>query len=184
MEDRFLVSRVLKDDEQAFTELIRRNKRLVEHVVAQIVKNGVEAEEVCMDVFLKVHKKLNTFKFESKLSTWIGKIAYRLALNHIRKKFPNDVSLETEESNYLADNSINPESAFTQGEREEVIQNLVHSLPHNYSVVIALYHLEERNYNEIGEITGLPEGTVKNYLFRGRKLLKEKLEKLNILDNI
>ena len=74
MDDHALVSRVLEGDKDAFRDLIRINKRLVEHLVGRMVANKEDSEEICMDVFLKVHEKIGDFNFQSKLSTWIGKI--------------------------------------------------------------------------------------------------------------
>ena len=85
VDDKTLVSRVLIGDMQAFRLLIQQNERLVAHMVGRVIKNREELEEICQDVFMKVYDKLGEFGFQSKLSTWIGTIAYRLALNTLRK---------------------------------------------------------------------------------------------------
>ena len=59
---------------------------------------------------------------------------------------------------------------------ESLVMKMIDNLPAQYRVVLTLYHLEDMNYKEIGEATGMPEGTVKNYLFRARQLLKEKVK--------
>jgi len=153
-------------------------------MVGRMIRNKSECEEICMDVFLKVHQKLGDFNFQSKLSTWIGAIAYRLSLNHLRKNQILSDDFASEEILTLANHDMNPEKIYSRKELKEYVHRLVQQLPPFYSVVITLYHLEEKNYKEIEEITGFPEGTVKSYLFRGRKLLKEKLENLKITDEI
>ena len=85
-DDRALISRTLRGDMQAFTLLIRQHERLVAHMISRLVKNDEEREELCQDVFLKVYEKLSEFNFQSRLSTWIATIAYRHAINHMRKK--------------------------------------------------------------------------------------------------
>ena len=70
---------------QAFRLLIKQHERLVAHMIGRVVKNREESEELCQDVFLKVYEKLSEFSFKSKLSTWIATIAYRHAINQIRK---------------------------------------------------------------------------------------------------
>ncbi|HEX8037738.1 MAG TPA: sigma-70 family RNA polymerase sigma factor, partial [Chryseosolibacter sp.] len=85
-DDRTLVSRVLTGDMHAFKLLIRQHERLVAHMIGRLVKSEEDREELCQDVFLRVHEKLGAFNFESKLSTWIATIAYRHAINHLRKQ--------------------------------------------------------------------------------------------------
>ena len=169
-DDQALVSRVLKGDMQAFRSLIKKHERLVGHMVGRVVKQEEDREEICQDVFMKVYEKLSEFNFQSQLSTWIATIAYRHAINHLRKKkieiaeFPEeDIAIE--------------DSDLEEHDLEQHLQKLIEMLPVQYKLLLTLYHLEQKNYAEIGEITGMPEGTVKNYLFRARQLLKEKAKK-------
>ncbi len=174
VDDRALVSRVLSGDMQAFHALIKKHERLVGHMIGRLVKRDEDREELCQDVFLKVYEKLAEFNFQSQLSTWIATIAYRHAINHLRKR-----KLDT--SDYSgADEGIGQfvsderADALAEEDIEVYLSKMIESLPPQYKVVLTLYHLEHKNYSEIGEITGMPEGTVKNYLFRARQLLKEK----------
>src|ERR1051325_7745578 len=99
VDDRVLVSRVLAGDVQAFRALIKKHERLVAHMVGRLVKREEDREEICQDVFMKVYEKLGEFQFQSQLSTWVGTIAYRHAINYLRKKkiitseFPENESL-------------------------------------------------------------------------------------------
>jgi len=169
-DDKALVSRVLNGDMTAFRGLIKKHERLVSHMVGRLVKQEEDREELCQDVFMKVYEKLGEFAFQSQLSTWIATIAYRHAINHLRKKkivvaeFPEEIAIP--EENFAEDQDI-----------ENYLQKLIDLLPPQYKIVLTLYHLEQKNYAEIGEITGMPEGTVKNYLFRARQLLKDKAKK-------
>ena len=127
-------------------------------------------------MFIKVYEKLGEFNYQSKLSTWIATIAYRHAINHVRKRKLELSDIPEEESfnSYFISDS-NPESELSEMDQENQILKLIEFLPHQYKTVLTLYHLESMNYQEIGEITGMPEGTVKNYLFRARFMLKEKI---------
>jgi RNA polymerase sigma factor (sigma-70 family) len=177
IDDRTLVSQVTSGNMKAFRQLISQHERLVSHMVGRLVKNREEHEELCQDVFLKVHEKLGEFNFQSKLSTWIATIAYRHAINAKRKHKLELSDLPDEESyhtNFV--NTEDPEKITAGKDMDRYIHTLVDQLPPQYRLVLTLYHLEEMNYNEIGEITGMPEGTVKNYLFRARNLLKEKVK--------
>jgi len=75
---------------------------------------------------------------------------------------------------FMADDS--PAEALEENEMNSIVLSMIEKLPPQYKIVLTLYHLEDMNYAEIGEATGMPEGTVKNYLFRARQLLKEKVK--------
>ena len=178
IEDRALVSQVIKGDLQAFRTLIKQNERLVLHMVGRIVRNEADREEVCQDVFLKVYEKLGDFSFNSKLSTWIATIAYRLAINHVRKVTGRFSDIPDEES--FTERFIeteNPEITLEGKDTDEFVMKLVEELPVQYKTILTLYHVEGMTYPEICTVTNMPEGTVKNYLFRARNLLKEKVKK-------
>lgn len=149
-------------------------------MVYRIVDNSEDREEICQDVFIKIYQKLPDFNFQSKLSTWIATIAYRHSINHLKKqkkRFTSslDEHLSLGDESVLVDNKT-PELLFNRKDTKEFLHHLIEKLPVQYKTVLTLFHLEEMSYPEIVEITGMPEGTVKNYLFRARKLLKEKLK--------
>ena len=177
-DDRALVQNVLSGDMQAFRLLIKKHERLVGHMIGRLIKKQEEREELCQDVFLRVHDKLSEFSFQSKLSTWIATIAYRHALNHLRKQkmmFSDIPEEESFTSRFIEEE--NPETLTEDKDLDGYVMKLVNDLPAQYKVILTLYHVDSMSYPEICEITGLPEGTVKSYLFRARNLLKEKLKK-------
>lgn len=174
--DETLVKKIVSGDMAAFKQLIAQHERLVTHMVARIIPREDDIKDVSQEVFIKVYKSIHKFKFNAKLSTWIGKIAYNTALNHAGKKSEQlrtqELSLETD----IAENDT-PEKILQAKDESAYLQYYISRLPLAYRTVITLYHLNEFSYQEIEEITGMPEGTVKSYLFRARKLLKERLEK-------
>ena len=178
IDDRTLVANVLAGDTHAFRQLIRQHEKLVSHMIGRLIKQHAEVEEVCQDVFLKVYEKLGEFNFQSKLSTWIATIAYRHAINHLRKRKMLFSDIPEEESftkRFIEEE--NPETTFEEQDMDSYVMKLIDELPPQYKTILTLYHVQEMNYAEICEITGMPEGTVKNYLFRARNLLKEKVKK-------
>lgn len=184
-DDQSLVSRVIRGDEGAFRSLIRLHERLVGHMVARIVREEADREEICQDVFMKVYEKLPEFGFQSKLSTWIATIAYRQGINHLRKKRLMTEELPDDErwQERFVDHDHPGERLEAQEEAEQ-IQQYIDMLPTQYKTILTLYHLDSMSYSEIGEVMKMPEGTVKSYLFRARQLLKEKLSKLRITQPI
>ena len=176
-DDRTLVSRVLSGDTQAFMQLIRQHERLVLHMIGRLVRSEEDREELCQDVFIRIYDKLGEFTFQSKLSTWIATIAYRHAINHMRRKkmFFTEIPDEEAFTKKFIEPS-NPETLAEERDMDDFVLKLVEELPAQYKVVLTLYHLDGLSYPEIGEVTRMPEGTVKNYLFRARNLLKEKVK--------
>jgi len=84
--EREIVARAARGDADAFRRLVADHQRLVAHVVFRMVPDPGDREDLCQDVFIRVYQKLRTFRFESKLSTWIVRVAYRVYLNHLAKK--------------------------------------------------------------------------------------------------
>ncbi len=182
-DDRALVSRVIRGEKPALKTLISQHERLVAHMVGRLVKGAEDREEICQDVFLKVYEKLSEFAFQSKLSTWVATIAYRQAINHVRKQKMEYEELPEEGG--WAERFIerqDPGNILAAKDEDAQIQKFIEQLPAQYKAVVTLYHLDGMNYSEIGAIMDMPEGTVKNYLFRARNLLKEKALKYLDID--
>ena len=179
MNDAKLVEQILNGNTNAFRFLVAKHQRLVAHMVGRIVQRQEDVEDIAQEVFIKVYRQLKRFRGDAQLSTWIAKIAYNTSISHIRKQRKNVLSYD--EQPLLIASEYYDEPNQLQMEREEVKQyllELIEELPLHYRTVLTLFHLEEFSYKEIEQITEMPEGTIKSYLSRARKLLKEKLEKM------
>jgi RNA polymerase sigma factor (sigma-70 family) len=178
MNNKSLVEKTLAGNRKAFETLIERHQRLVSHFVFRLIDNPEDREDVCQDVFLKVYENLRGFKFESKLSTWIARIAYNTCLNHLaKKKLPlfDDLTSDERSLDAVPGNASGPHELAQGKELGMLLRSEIDKLPVHYRTVLTLYHLDQMSYSEIGEIMSLPEGTVKSHLFRARKLLKARL---------
>lgn len=176
--DEELIARILNGNLDAFKLLVRQHERLVTAMISRIVQNEEDVKDVCQEVFIKVYKGLSGFKFNSRLATWIGQIAYSTAINYLRKvsdKRNRTFDIAEFENTFWA--TEDPENILLKKNTAQYVQKQIGKLPVQYRTVLTLYHLNELSYQEIEEVTGMPEGTVKNYLFRARKLLKDKLER-------
>ena len=173
MEDQALVQKVLNGDRTASSVLIDQHKRLVIHTVARLIDNDQDREELCQDVFVKVFEKLNSFNFDSKLSTWIVTIAYRMAINFLKKKKRNFYEEDLDKVSFEVGQI---DSKYEDTDFAHFIHQLILQMPDTYRSVLTLFYLDGFSYPEIVDITGMPEGTIKNYLFRARKKLKELTE--------
>lgn len=174
MDQNALIQSALKGNLHAYNLIIKQHQALVYSVVKQLIKNPPEdIEDQCQEVFITVYERLAQFKNESKLSTWIAQIAYNSTLNQLDKKRRrnfafNNLEVEIEQPK-------TPEEELFKLERKEFLNAQIERLPDNYKLILKLYHQQELSLAEISNITNQPTGTIKNYLFRARKQLKEQL---------
>ncbi|KPK28950.1 MAG: hypothetical protein AMJ61_00155 [Desulfobacterales bacterium SG8_35_2] len=191
-EEHKLVNKITGGDIQSFKILVEKYQRLVTHIVFRMILNEADREEVCQDVFTRVYQNLSDFKFQSKLSTWISKIAHNTCINCLKKKklplyedlleFENKQGNAANNDKYKSIASVQgetmlPDEAAISAEISGLLLKEINQLPAQYRVILTLYHLENLNYEEIAEILELPLGTIKSYLFRARKHLKDILLK-------
>jgi RNA polymerase sigma factor (sigma-70 family) len=173
-----IVNQAIQGNIKAFEIIVKQYEKLVFSILNRLLGTTEDAEDVSQDVFLKVHKKLKSFQFQSKLSTWIARIAYHTALNHIKKYSNHTTGNDTDDLDSFHFTIDTPERIVASKDISNYISKLIGQMPLQYKTVLTLYHINEFSYKEIEEATGMPEGTVKGYLFRARKLLKEKIEPL------
>jgi RNA polymerase sigma factor (sigma-70 family) len=178
--DQHLVNAVLRGDRHAFALIIKRTEGLVAQMTFKMVSSPGDRKDIAQDVYLKVFKNLPGFKFKAKLSTWVGQITYNTCLHYLEKKklilqdgFGNGE--EIPETVIIEDQQDSTEELIFGKELAGILQSEIDRLKPLYKTLVSLYHQEELSYAEIAEITSLPEGTVKNYIFRARKALKENI---------
>lgn len=184
-EDRELVNKILNGNKHAFSLLVKQYEKLVWCLVSRMVLDEDELKDICQEVFIKIYINLEKFNFNSKLSTWIATISYRLALNHLKKS--KKVVFSDILDQDIIDTVVSEDDPLRYLENKEMknlVHQLVNMLPLQYRSVLTLYHFNGFNYTEIANITGMPDGTVKNYIFRARKILKDILKKRKIVSLI
>jgi len=171
-----LINMILNGDRDAFALLVKDHERLVGQIVFRMISNRHDREDLCQEIFIKVYQNLSGFQFQSKLSTWIAKIAYNTCLNYKEKKqvpLYEDQAAEGETVDDCASWNAGPDE-WTESRQESVkLCEEIDRLPVIYGTIVSLYHLHQMAYLEISEILNLPVGTVKSYLFRARRMLKE-----------
>jgi RNA polymerase sigma factor (sigma-70 family) len=170
------INEILKGNPRAFQHIVKQYQNLVYSILNRILNNDEDIEDVGQEVFIKVYDSLKSFKKESKLSTWIAKITYNTAINYVKKNSKYHFNTLDDHSDFQF-SSETPETKLIGKEFEIYMNKLISELPLQYRTVVTLYHMDDFSIQEIQNITKFPEGTVKGYLFRARKLLKEKLEK-------
>ncbi|PJA30463.1 MAG: RNA polymerase subunit sigma-24 [candidate division Zixibacteria bacterium CG_4_9_14_3_um_filter_46_8] len=177
-ECRVTIQMILAGNKDAFKSFVEEYQRLVSHIVFKMVTNRADREDICQDVFIKVYENLGSFRFESKISTWIAQIAYNASVSYLRKNkltINDNPAIEADVVQYISDGGCTPADYTESRDTSLRLAIEIDRIPALYGTILSLYHLEEMSYAEIGQVMRMPEGTVKSYLFRARKLLKERL---------
>jgi RNA polymerase sigma-70 factor (ECF subfamily) len=184
-----LVERLKTRDERAFNELVRTYERRVFGLVFRMLGQRAEAEDLTQEVFVQVFKAIGSFRGESKLSTWIYRIAVNLCKNRakylrVRHAGEQDQLEDVAERMPLADaRNANvaqlerPDEAMAGRQVEDIVRRAIAEVDENFRECLILCDVEELSYEEIAEITQLPVGTVKSRIFRARAQLRELVER-------
>lgn len=177
--DQFYINNVLAGDNASFAPLIDQYKNMVFTLALKIVKCREDAEEVAQDSFVKAFQNLDSFKGESKFSTWLYSIVYRTAISKVRNKKIDLTDID--KSLYkIQENSLNSDPLETMKfeEQREYVRRAIDQLPEIDALLVTLFYLNENSIEEIERITGLGHSNVKTRLFRARKKLHDSLKSL------
>ena len=177
--DRDLVDAVLANRPGAFERLVREYQGLCWHIIQRMVRNPEDARELCQDTFLRVHQCLHQYRHESALKSWIGRVAYTIALRHLQhKRIPlvDDGGIDDESLVERIGDGFDLEAACADEETQRHLHEAIEQLPPLQRTLLTLYYLEETSIPEIARITGLACGTIKSHLFRSRLRLRGALE--------
>ncbi|MGB5851969.1 MAG: sigma-70 family RNA polymerase sigma factor [Rhodanobacter sp.] len=176
--DRDLVDAVLANRPGAFERLVREHQGLCWHIIQRMVRNPEDARELCQDTFLRVHQCLHQYRGESALKSWIGRVAYTIALRHLERRRVPLVDNSDDDGAWLENvgDGFDLEAACADEETRRHLHEAIERLPPLQRTVLTLYYLEEASIPEIARITGLASGTIKSHLFRSRLRLRGTLE--------
>jgi RNA polymerase sigma-70 factor (ECF subfamily) len=168
-----LVRRILGGSEKDFRKLVERYQGIVYAVVLGTAANGAEVEDIVQEEFMKIYTGLRGFRGESKLSTWIYRIAKNESLNAAARRKADHRPIEEIEP--IASSAGNPEETLGEKRSRETTRRLISRLEERYRIAIELRYMAEKSYTEIAEIMGIPVGTVKTYIHRAKISLKRML---------
>ena len=183
--DRALVEAVLANRAGAFEQLVRDYQGLCWHIIQRMVRHPEDTRELCQEAFLRVHRYLHQYRFDSPLKSWIGQVAYSVAKRHLERKrialadMHVGGGMDEDDGPSLLDNigdGVDLQDAHALADDERELHAAIERLPPLQRTLLTLYHLEELPIGEIATITGLAEGTIKSHLFRSRKTLRGFLE--------
>ncbi|WP_346858972.1 RNA polymerase sigma factor [uncultured Draconibacterium sp.] len=184
MSDTEIIKQLQEGNEQAFRKLVETHQKLVVNTCFGLVHNREDAEDIAQEVFIEVFRNIDRFRAESKLSTWLYRIAVNRSLNHIRdnkkqkwfQSFEDEVTEKSKKLQQLATSkSDHPEFELENKQRALILHEAIGSLPKNQQVAFTLSKYEELSYQEIAEIMELSVSSVESLLFRAKKGLQKKL---------
>jgi RNA polymerase sigma factor (sigma-70 family) len=149
----------------------------------KIVRSQEEARDLVQETFMKAFSSLASYNFQYRFTTWLYKIAANNCIDFLRKKRLDALSLDQpvvtkdgEVTFELPDWTYSPEADLASKQKSLSIDQAIDSLPEKYREVIVFRHKQDKSYEEIAQILGIPVGTVKARIFRARELLKKKLK--------
>ncbi len=187
--DQEIVARARAGEEAAYRELIRRYERPIFSLLFRMVRDRELAEDLAQETFVKALNAIESYRPEFKFSSWIFKIANNAAIDHLRRRELDTLSLdgsphaETPEAIeatalQIGDRQETPLDAVESKELGGAIEAAIARLRPEYRSCILLRHVEGRAYEEIADILSLPLGTVKTYIHRARNELRVALAHL------
>lgn len=183
MNEHDLVRKLREGNRSAFKELFDLYSTLVYNVAYKILQNKPDAEDVTQDVFFQAYKSFTRFREESRLSTWLYRIAVNLSLNHQRKrKYERWLSfdfdpVEEDDTDFSAGDTAeeNPHSILEQRDTERIVQAAINSLPEQQRVALILHRYEGLPYEEIAKVMQVSVASVESRLHRAKQALAKKL---------
>jgi len=165
------VARVAAGDGAAFEGIVRRWQGRLVGLAWRFCRDRQRAEDLAQEAFVKAFRSLRTFRGESAFSTWLTAVALNVYRSRLRADGPPLLSLDP---GRVLPASPSAHRQVEDGERREQVRRAVLTLPARYREAIVLYYFEEQDLREAARVLGVPEGTLKARLHRGRELLKRR----------
>jgi RNA polymerase sigma-70 factor (ECF subfamily) len=176
--DEVLIQRIASGDRLAMQVLFARHHVRIYRFVLRQVRNETVAEDMISEVFLEVWRQAGKFEGRSAVSTWLLAIARFKALSEIRRR--REEWLDEEVAEAIEDHADNPEVAVQKKDKSEALRKCLSALSAEHREVIDLVYYHEKSVEEVAEIVGIPENTVKTRMFYARKKLGELLKAAGI----
>jgi RNA polymerase sigma-70 factor (ECF subfamily) len=172
--DEVLIGRIASGDRLAMQVLFARHHVRVYRFVLRLIGDASAAEDMISEVFLDIWRQAGRFEGRSAVSTWLLAIARYKALSAMRRR--TDAELDEEHAAAIADTADTPEEAIQKKDKGEILQECLKSLSPEHREIIDLVYYHEKSVEEVAEIVGIPENTVKTRMFYARKRLSELLK--------
>jgi RNA polymerase sigma-70 factor (ECF subfamily) len=176
-----LIERCLQGDQLAWEQIVRQHWRKVFNLAYKFVGRHDEAEDLTQDIFLKIFRALHTFDRRANFQTWLISISRNFCIDHYRsvRKERETMARDVDAADLMpVSRERGPHSQLEQTDLRHLIKQALAGLPSALRQAVVLRDLQEFSYQEIAEQLGLPEGTVKSRINRGRLELGRQLRRL------
>lgn len=174
-----LIKKCQKGDIDAFETLISSYEKIAYNIALKMLKNREDAMDISQEAFIKVYKSIDKFNFKSSFSTWLYRIVVNTCIDHLKKKkkvYSIDSTVETQNGEIhteIPDTTNNPEQLMEKKLTKELVHRSINELSETHKVVIVLRDIQGFSYEEISQIIGCSQGTVKSRISRARSALKK-----------
>lgn len=179
-DDRALVGAIIDGSQAAFAQLVETHQRTCAHVIGRMVGDRDQVADLLQETFLAVFRQLHRFRFESSLRTWISRVAYTTALQHLQRRRLEAqwmVAVEVPEELGIGDEGPGPAELSEALQAGRQLGAALERLSAPQRLIVGLHYLEDFDLAEIEQVTGLARGTIKSHLHRARQVLKQELVK-------
>ncbi|MDD2524173.1 MAG: RNA polymerase sigma factor [Endomicrobiaceae bacterium] len=180
MNDKEIIEKILAGQENLFRHIIDRYKDKVFSIIFSFCGYTSDCEDIVQSVFIKIFYSLKKFKFESSFSTWMYRIVINESINFAKKRNNKIISLQekisSDDDQEIIDfikSDDNIEKKAIEQETQKLVQNTLIKLKNNYKIVLTLRDIENFSYEEISQMMNVSVDTVKIWLFRARKKMRE-----------
>ncbi len=176
-DERDLVKRCLEGDQRACSQLVETYARMVGTVIWRATGDQNAVDDLAQETFLRVFRALAYFDARARLSTWIYTIAHRIAIDHLRKSGRwREESLDEDEDALMPRTaSPNPEAIVAGKEIDQLVRDGLARIPEKYRIPLVYAAIDGLDYPTIAAMLGMPVGTIKTLIFRGKRMLKEQI---------
>jgi RNA polymerase sigma-70 factor (ECF subfamily) len=185
-DDKALVQACLAGDQQACTSLVEAHIRLVGTVIWRATGQRDAIEDLTQETFLRTFRALEYFDTRARLSTWIYTIAHNVAIDHLRRTararvdsltWRDDERDEEPQNREIVSTSLDPEAQLSREQSERLVHDGLAQLPVKYRLPVVYAAIDGLDYPSIAAMLGVPLGTVKTLIFRGKRMLREEISR-------
>jgi RNA polymerase sigma-70 factor (ECF subfamily) len=174
------IDQLKRKDETAFKRLVEEYQNMVFRTCVGIIHNTDDADDVTQEVFIEAFNSIQKFRADSKVSTWLYRIAINKSLNFVRDNkrnlFLQSIGLNNvPEINDQVNSFEQPHEALIEKQKKEILDNAIDSLPKNQRSAFVLNKIEDLSYKEIADVLDISISSVESLLFRAKKNLQQKL---------
>ncbi|GAB4029587.1 MAG: RNA polymerase sigma factor RpoE [Elusimicrobiota bacterium] len=171
MEDVEIVKRIKAGEKELFEKIVLNNQDFIFNVIFSYLRIQEQAKDLTQEVLIKAYENVEKFKGDSKLRSWLYRIAYNLTLNWLEREKDREIPLDEFLEQSLQDTAAAQDAAFEKSETIALLEKTLEKIEEKHRIILNLRYVEDKSYKEISDILSLPLNTVKVRILRAKKAL-------------